>query len=162
MIFENISVENYTHVSTIYEEGLSTGIASFETIVPSWEQWDANHLEFGRIALLIKDQYVGWAALSPTSKRLAYKGVAELSLYIGKDFKGKGFGDILMQEIIEICNLKGIWTIHAGIFRENEASRKLHLKHGFREIGYRERVAQRNGKWHDNFIYERRSKTIGI
>jgi phosphinothricin acetyltransferase len=162
MMFETITEENYSHVSSIYEEGLATGISSFETVSPKWDKWDATHHPFGRLLLKIDNNYIGWVALSPTSQRYAYRGVAELSLYIGKEFKGKGFGDVLMKKIIEICEKSGIWTIHAGIFRENAASRKLHVKHGFREIGFREKVAQRNGKWHDNFIYERRSKTIGL
>lgn len=161
MNFEKITQVNYPFVVAIYEEGLASGIASYETAAPSWSHWDASHHAFGRLLLKLDNNYVGWFSLSPTSQRYAYHGVAELSLYIGRDFQGKGFGDILMEKVIEICESNGIWTIHAGIFRENEASRKLHLKHGFREIGFRERVAERNGKWHDNFIYERRSKTIG-
>ena len=158
----SISEENYGQIARIYSEGLDTGIATFETRIPDWEYWDVNHHKFARIALLENNTVVGWGSLAPVSKREVYGGVAEVSVYISKEHWGKAYGKVILNKLIEISEQENIWTLQSGIFKENAASIKLHQKCGFRIIGFRERVAQRNGKWYDNVLMERRSKKIGI
>ena len=157
-----ISEENYPEVARIYGEGLQTGTATFETTIPSWEKWDAGHLPFGRIIAIEDNNYLGWAALSPVSSRCVYGGVAEVSVYVAETARGKGAGAFLLKNLIEISEANNIWTLQSGIFRDNVASHKLHIKCGFREVGYKEKVGQLNGVWKDNLLLERRSKVVGI
>lgn len=160
MKFVEITSLNYPTVAKIYQEGIETGMATFEEIVPDWETWQNNHLPFGNIALLVQNELVGWASLAPTSKRNAYRGVAEVSVYVSKDHQGNGYGRQLLNELIQISEKNGLWTLQAGIMRENQRSIHLHKNCGFREIGYREKIAKLQGTWRDNILLERRSKTI--
>jgi len=157
-----ISKENYPEVARIYGEGLLTGTATFETTIPSWEKWDAGHLPFGRIMAVEENNNLGWAALSPVSSRCVYGGVAEVSVYVSDSARGNGVGEFLLKKLIEISEENNIWTLQSGIFRENVPSHKLHIKCGFREIGYKEKVGQLRGVWKDNVLLERRSKIVGI
>ena len=158
----SISEENYVEVARIYKEGLQTGLATFETEVPHWEKWDVGHLSFGRILAVYEQNFLGWAALSPVSSRCVYGGVAEVSVYVSAAAREKGVGEFLLKNLIEISEENNIWTLQSGIFRDNIASHKLHLKCGFREIGYREKIGQLNGVWKDNVLLERRSKLVGV
>ncbi len=157
-----ISEENYPAVARIYGEGLQTGTATFETTIPNWEKWDAGHLSFGRILAVEADDYLGWASLSPVSSRCVYGGVAEVSVYVSDSARGKGVGEFLLKKLIEISEENNIWTLQSGIFRDNIASHKLHIKCGFREIGFKEKVGQLRGIWKDNVLLERRSKIVGL
>ena len=157
-----ISEENFPEVGKIYGEGLLTGTATFETAIPSWEKWDNGHLPFGRIMAVEDSNYLGWASISPVSSRCVYGGVAEVSVYVSEKARGKGVGEFLLKNLIKISEANNIWTLQSGIFRENLASHKLHIKCGFREIGYKEKVGQLRGVWKDNVLLERRSKIVGI
>lgn len=159
---KNIKLEDFEAVAEIYKMGVVTGIATFETKTPNWEVWDKKYLKHCRLAAWSENKVVGWAALSQVSSRAVYKGVAEVSVYIHTDYKNNGIGTLLLQRLIIESEKEGVWTLQAGIFRENETSVHLHNKLGFREIGYREKVAKRDGKWYDNIIMERRSRIIGI
>jgi len=162
VIIKPLQFQCWEQVKEIYESGIATGIATFETAAPSWEKWDKSHLNFARFIALINNEVTGWAALSPVSSRCVYGGVAEISVYVAEKFKGKGIGLLLLQNLISESERNNIWTLQAGIFTDNTASLKLHEKAGFRLIGYREKIGKLNGKWKDNFIIERRSKIIGI
>lgn len=161
MEFVEISEEIYSEVAQIYAEGIQTGMATFETKVHSWDYWNENHLAFGRIALISEGKILGWGALAPVSKRAAYAGVAEVSVYIATHAQGKGFGKKILEKLIEISEQNEIWTLQSGIMSQNKASIEMHLKCGFREIGYREKVAILNGAWTNNTLMERRSKIVG-
>ncbi len=144
----------------IYEAGIQTGIATFETKAPSWEEWDQKFLAACRLVMVEEQVVIGWAALSAVSKRAVYRGVAEVTIYVDPNFQGRGVGKALLQELIVQSEAAGFWTLQASIFKENAASIRLHLGAGFREVGYRERVAQRDGVWKDNLLLERRSALI--
>lgn len=149
-------------VLQIYSEGLATGKATFNTEVPSWEAWDKGHHSHSRLVAVENGKVQGWAALSPVSARSCYRGVAELSIYIGAGHQGKGIGNLLMQHLIADSEDNGIWTIHSSTFPENKASINLQKKYGFREIGYRERIAELNGAWRNTVLLERRSQVNGL
>ncbi|MCH7524573.1 MAG: N-acetyltransferase [Bacteroidetes bacterium] len=148
---------DWISVSKIYAEGIETGIATFETELPSWKTWNATYIESCRIIALQKDEVVGFAVLSQVSKRKVYKGVAEVSVYVAKDFRGQHIGGILLKQLIKESEENGFWTLQAGIFSENIASIKLHKKFGFRVVGIRKQIGKLNGKWYDNHFLERRS-----
>lgn len=153
---------HWEQVKQIYESGIATGIATFETTTPSWEKWNNGHLEFARLVAIENKEVVGWAALSPVSNRCVYGGVAEVSVYVADNQKGKGIGKLLLQNLITESENNKIWTLQAGIFTDNMASLKLHEKVGFRVIGYREKIGKLEDNWKDNYIVERRSKIVGI
>lgn len=147
-------------VRAIYEEGIATGQATFETEAPSWETWNADHLVTGRLVARNRGQVVGWAALSPVSGRCVYAGVAEVSVYVAEKARGQGIGTALLQALIIDSEEASIWTLEAGIFPENRASLALHKACGFRQVGYRERLGQLNGLWRNVILMERRSPQI--
>jgi L-amino acid N-acyltransferase YncA len=152
---------DWEQVSSIYLEGIRSGHSTFETNVPTWEQWDAGHLQIARLVMRDGDVISGWAALSPTSKRHVYRGVAESTVYVTEKQRGKGIGRLLLEALIEQSEANGIWTLQASIFPENTASLELHRRCGFREIGRRERIAQHHGVWRDTILLERRSSIGG-
>ncbi|MEI9917454.1 MAG: N-acetyltransferase family protein [Bacteroidota bacterium] len=162
MTIQPLSELHYPEVNRIYLEGIATGNATFETESPSWEKWDAGHLQHSRLVALDNDKVIGWAALSPVSERRVYVGVAEVSVYISASHRGKGVGGKLLRELISSSEANNMWTLTAGIFPENEASVALHKKHGFRIIGTRERVGKMNGVWRDTVQLERRSGVVGM
>ena len=127
-------------MAEIYRQGVESGNATFGEEVPSWECWDRGHLEDCRLVAEIDGRIASWAALSPVSGRAVYAGVAEASVYVGNEHRGKGMGSLLMQRLIESSESSGIWTLQASVFRENLASIMLHESQGFRLVGYRERI----------------------
>ncbi len=161
MQFDIIDQTNYSSVESIYQQGMATGFATFQDEVPSWESWDKDHLRHSRLLVKEGDQIMGWAALSPVSGRCVYGGVAEISIYIAENARGKGYGKSLLNKLIAESERNGIWTIQAEIFPENIASIELHKKCGFRQIGFREKIGKKNGVWRDTLLMERRSKIIG-
>ncbi len=113
-------------VRAVYVEGLATGQATFETEAPGWERWDAAHLSFARLVARAGERIEGWAALSPVSSRPVYAGVAEVSVYVGREARGRGLGRSLLAALIEESERHGVWTLQASIFPENAASVALH------------------------------------
>jgi len=157
----HLEEKHWPQVKSIYEEGIATGNATFETEAPSWEKWRGSHLPFARIVAIENDEVVGWAALSKVSDRCVYAGVAEVSVYVKGNARGKGIGHALLIALISESELNNIWTLTAGIFPENKSSVHLHEKFGFRLIGKRERIGKMNGIWRDTHQFERRSKVVG-
>jgi phosphinothricin acetyltransferase len=100
---------------------------------------------------------VGWIAVGPTSSRSAYRGAVEVSIYIDESYQRRGIGYELMHHIIGMAPDYGIWSLYAAIISINEASIEFHRKCGFREIGYRERIAKdRFGRWQNSTLIELR------
>ena len=143
-------------VEAIYAEGIATRDATFETSTPTWEEFDAGRHRDHRFVAVDGDRVIGWAALSPTSSRDCYAGVAEHSVYVTEDARGRGVGLALMNALLESADSGDIWTIQTSIFPENEASLALHERLGFRVVGRRERIAQLDGAWRDTILLERR------
>ena len=148
-------------VRDIYQQGIDTGHATFETTVPDWPTWDAKHVTKPRLIVREGDRVLGFATLSRVSAREVYRGVCEVSIYVAAQERGKGLGQLLMAELIRQSEEEGIWTLQASIFPENEASVALHLRNGFRVVGRRERIARHGGVWRDTLFLERRSGIAG-
>jgi L-amino acid N-acyltransferase YncA len=153
---------HWERVRKIYAQGIATGLATFETEVPDWETWDDSHLPVARLVALLDGAVVGWAALSPVSDRCAYGGVAEVSVYVAEETRGRGIGSTLLRSLVDASEAEGIWTLQAGTFAENAGSIELHRKAGFREVGRREKLGKLNGRWRDVILLERRSQRIGV
>ena len=153
---------DWSVVRTIYVQGIASGDATFETEPPDWDEWHASRLPVGRIVAEQGGHVIGFAALSPTSKRTVYSGVAEVMVYVGAKSRGCGVGGRLMTRLVEESEAAGIWTLQASIFPENEPSIRAHLSAGFREVGRRERIARfHDGRWRDTVVLERRSGAVG-
>ena len=162
MTIQDLTEAHWPAVKAIYEAGMATGNATFETQAPAWEAWNNAHLGHSRLVAVEDAGTVrGWAALSPVSGRCVYGGVAEISIYIAAEARGQGVGRQLLAALIAESEANGIWTLQAGTFQENTASIAMHTKAGFRVIGHRERIGQHHGVWRNTVQMERRSPTVG-
>ena len=159
---EPLVAAHYEEVKSIYAEGIATGQATLNTTAPNWNTWDKEHLAFARFIAIAEDKVAGWAALSPVSGRCVYSGVAEVSIYIGAAYRGQGIGKELLQHLVSASEENGIWTLQAGIIKENTASVALHQVCGFRIVGLREKLGQLHGVWRDTYLLERRSTVVGV
>jgi phosphinothricin acetyltransferase len=159
MIVRVLRAEDWPAVRAIYEDGIRSGDATFETEAPSWESWDAAHPRL-RLVAERDGAVVGWAALSPASHRRCYRGVGDVSVYIAEEARGAGLGRALLEGLIERSEEAGYWTLTAGVFPENEASLRLHRACGFSAVGVRERIGESGGVWRDVVILERRSEVV--
>jgi phosphinothricin acetyltransferase len=104
---------------------------------------------------------VGWAALTPVSERCVYGGVAEVSVYVAGEVRGRGLGTLLLESLVKASEEAGFWTLQAGIFPENVGSVRIHEKCGFRVVGVRSRLGKLKGVWRDVLLMERRSPVVG-
>ena len=147
-------------VEEIYAAGIETGDATFETETPSWKDFDGGRLAGHRLVALDDGRVVGWATLSRTSARPCYSGVVEHSVYVAGDRRGRGVGRALLEALVARADADGLWTIQTSVFPENAASLALHARVGFRVVGRRERIAQRDGMWRDTILLERRSRHV--
>lgn len=156
MLIRELTETDWPSVKRIYEQGIATGSATFETEAPSWSEWDRAHLNELRLVAEDEGDVVGWAALSPASSRECYRGVAEESVYVEEQARGQGIGRGLLSALVDRADAAGIWTIQTSVFPENVASIELHRRCGFRVVGTRERIGQLRGVWRDTVLMERR------
>jgi L-amino acid N-acyltransferase YncA len=163
MLFEirTMLPEDWPAVRKIYEEGISTGNATFETELPDWHKWNSNHRQNCRLVASNANEILGWAALTSVSVRQVYSGVAEVSLYVAAVARGRGLGKALLQALVNESEADGVWTLQAGIFPENTVSIAVHESCGFRKVGIRSRIGKLDKTWRDVFLLERRSSKVG-
>jgi L-amino acid N-acyltransferase YncA len=152
--------DDWPEVARIFEEGIATGNATFETEVPSWEEWDRAHLAGHRFVAEGDRCVVGWIALAPVSGRACYAGVAEISVYVTAEARARGVGSELLATVVESAERDGIWTLQTSVFPENAASLALLGRFGFRVVGTRERIGRLHGIWRDTVLVERRSEVV--
>jgi L-amino acid N-acyltransferase YncA len=156
MLVRPLVPEDYPAVADVFAEGIATGRATFETRVPTWQEWDAAHLPEHRFVAELDGEVAGWAAVVPYSRRDVYRGVGEESVYVAERARGRGVGRALLETVIASARNGGLWTLQAGIFPDNVASLELHRRLGFREVGVRERIGQLDGAWRDVVLLELR------
>jgi L-amino acid N-acyltransferase YncA/SAM-dependent methyltransferase len=163
VLIRPMRVADAGQVLAVYQAGLDTGQASFETIAPGWDAFDAARLPLHRYVAVdaAAGQVLGWTAASAVSSRCVYAGVIEHSVYVDPVRHRGGIGAALLDALIGSAEAAGIWTIQSGIFPENTASLRLHQKAGFRVVGTRERIGRHHGRWRDTVFLERRSTTTG-
>ncbi|GAA1951033.1 GNAT family N-acetyltransferase [Nocardioides panacihumi] len=149
---------DWDDVRRIYALGIETRNATFETEVPPADALDARWVPGQRWVITTEDEVAGWAAMTPTSARDCYRGVAETSIYIDTALAGGGLGTQLLTHQVDAALGAGFWTLQTSIFPENEASLAIHRKAGFRDVGRRERIAQLDGIWRDTVILELRRR----
>ena len=154
MLVRPFDPRDYPAVAAVFAEGIATGRATFETAVPSWEEWDAAHLHEHRFVAEEDGDVVGWVAVVPYSRRAVYRGVGEESVYVAERARGRGVGKALLDAVIASARAGGLWTLQAGVFPDNVASLELHRRAGFREVGVRERIGRLDGVWRDVVLLE--------
>lgn len=172
-----MTAADWPEVAAIYADGIATGDATFETEVPEWEDWDRARRGDCRIvaerggagapetrrATGSPGAVVGFACLSPVSKRPAYAGVAEAMVYVSASCRGRGIGGRLLRALAREADASGVWTLQAHVFPENGTSVRAHQRAGFRVAGVRERIGRSaDGRWRDTLLLERRSRVAGV
>jgi len=160
--YRKLQEKDWKEVSNIYKEGIETGNANFEGDIPTWKEWDKNHISPCRFVAEKDHKVIGWSALSHASSRPVYSGVAEVSIYVSPSYFGQKIGSSLLEKLITESEKNNIWTLQSTIFRENIPGLRILKKLGFRKIGYRERIGKMKGVWRDIILLERRSIIIGI
>lgn len=153
--------EDWNSIADIYKQGIEHGKSTFNTVCPEFEEWDAAHIQECRFVDEEDGRVVGFTVLSPVSGSCVYHGVVEVSIYIDDAYQGRGIGAALLQRQCEESEKAGYWSLYSSIFSMNGISIAIHKKCGFREVGYREKIAKdKFGNWQDTTIMERRSKVI--
>ena len=147
--------DDWPAVEAIYAEGIATRHATFETAAPSWDEFDTGRHSEHRLVAVESGVVVGWAALSPTSTRACYAGVAEHSVYVARAARGTGAGRAALDAMCRAYAERGFWKIVSRIFPENTASLRLHERCGFRVVGVYQRHGKLDGEWRDCVIVER-------
>jgi phosphinothricin acetyltransferase len=161
LVVEPMILDDGPAVLDIFGQGIATGVSTFETVTPGWDQWDAEHRSDCRFVARLDGRVVGWTALGRWSSRAVYAGVAWESVYVDAAARGSGVGRALLATLIPASEAAGVWTLIAGVQVENTASLALHEHAGFRRIGVQERVGRdATGTWRDVVLLERRSLVV--
>jgi L-amino acid N-acyltransferase YncA len=147
--------EDAAAIASIYNQGIEDRVATFETKmrapsdVAAW--WDGIHPV---VVVEADGRIVAFAATSTYRPRACYAGIAEVSLYVERAFRGHGAGRLAMQAIIQAAEKAGFWKLLSRVFLDNQASRKLIASAGFREVGIYQKHGQLDGVWRDVLIVE--------
>ncbi|HEX8645330.1 MAG TPA: arsinothricin resistance N-acetyltransferase ArsN1 family A [Thermoleophilaceae bacterium] len=143
-------------IAAIHNEGIAERVATFETEPRT--AGDVRPWIGAALPLLVAEEdgrVLGWAKLGEYSDRCAYAGVAEVSVYVGRQGRGRGTGGALVDAICAAAEERGIWKLVALVFPENEPSLRLFARCGFREVGTFRRHGRLDGAWRDVVILER-------
>lgn len=159
-MIRGLNESDWSAIAEIYQYGINSRLATFETTIPSKDTWFRNGVEGTFLAYEEGGEVRGFAKVLPTSSRSCYRGVGEVTIYLHPKAAGRGIGFALLQHLVDLSEEKGFWTLKASIFPENLASLRIHEKCGFREVGRHEKIAQLDGVWRDTVLLERRSSTI--
>ena len=153
------SVDDSAAIAEIYNQGIEDRVATFETKLRSAEDQQAwlrsNAGRYPAVVAHFDGEIIGWAGAGPYRHRECYRGIGEFSMYVRRDWRGRGVGDLLVAGLISEAERLGLWKLLSRIFPFNEASRALCRKHGFREVGVYEKHARLDGEWLDVVIVER-------
>ena len=146
-------------IAEIYNQGIEDRVATYETRQRSAEDQHAWLETIGgrypAVVAQIDDKIIGWAGAGPYRDRECYRGIGEFSMYVHRDWRRRGVGNLLLAGLISEAERLGLWKLLSRIFPFNGASRALCRKHGFREVGMYEKHARLDGRWLDVVIVER-------
>ena len=155
----NATLDDAAAIAEIYNQGIEDRVATYETELRSageQQAWLRAIAErYPAVVAQIDGEIVGWAGAAPYRARECYRGIGEFSMYVRRDWRGQGVGDLLLAGLINEAERLGLWKLVSRIFPFNEASRALCRKHGFREVGIYEKHACLDGRWLDVVIVER-------
>lgn len=146
-------------IARIYNVGIAERAATFETEPRTVAQVEERLQNVHRYPVLVavdaSGSVVGWAGLGEYRPRQCYAGVAEFSIYLSPEARGRGTGKALLQLLIDAARDRGFWKLVSRVFPFNAASRALCRACGFREVGVYEKHAQLDGRWLDVVIVEK-------
>ncbi|HEY1594067.1 MAG TPA: arsinothricin resistance N-acetyltransferase ArsN1 family A [Thermoleophilaceae bacterium] len=151
------ALEDAGVIARIYNEGIEDGLATFETNARSAadvEGW----IRAAFPLVVVENGHgapVAWASAPPyRPRRPAYAGVADFSVYVAREARGRGAGRAAVEGLVAACEERGYWKLLSRIFPENVASLALCRAVGFREVGVYRRHAKLRGEWRDTVIVE--------
>ncbi len=144
-------------IARIYNQGIEDRVGTFETRLRSEADVLGWFDEVHPTVVVERDgEVVAFASTSSyRSGRECYAGIAEFSVYVAREARGRGAGRLAMVALIEGAEGAGFWKLLSRIFVENVASRALVRAVGFREVGIYEKHAKLDGAWKDVVIVER-------
>ena len=148
--------KDWESIKNIYQLGIETKNATFETTVPKdFNEW-SKKLDLNNVFVNESGGIVdGWISLSKFSSRCCYEGVGEVSIYTHPNAKRKGIGTKLYKHLEESAKSSGYWTIQAQLFTNNVSSKALFDALGFREVGIRKNIGKLDDEWIDNYFLEK-------
>ena len=143
-------------ITRIYNEGIADRVGTFETRERSPDDVRAWFNERHPV-VVVEDEtgVVGFASTSSYRTRDCYAGIAEFSVYVARDRRGRGAGRVAMNALVDAARGAGLWKLVSRVFVENIASRTLLASVGFREVGVYEKHARLDGQWRDVVIVEK-------
>ena len=147
MDIREIEISDYPAVQAIYQQGIDSGHATFQTQAKDWSEWNEATAKAGRLLAIEGNEVLGWACLSDVTSRCVYLGVAETSVYVANRAQGRGVGLKLLEALISASETAGYWTLQARIFPENPASIALHHRAGFETLGLHKNAVARWWGW---------------
>jgi L-amino acid N-acyltransferase YncA len=161
-----LGLSHWDAVEAIYREGIDTGHVTFESDIPTREEFFATRLPDHMFVAESGGTVLGWVAVVPVSPSPVCAGVVEHSIFVAEAFREQGLGHQLMDALIASTERAHIWTLQSSVFRENVGSLALHASHGFVKVGVRERIGMmtygpKMGQWRDTLLIERRSELVG-
>ncbi|MFL6499550.1 MAG: arsinothricin resistance N-acetyltransferase ArsN1 family A [Candidatus Udaeobacter sp.] len=159
MLIRTAGLDDAPSIAEIYNQGIEDRVATFETDLRSAEDqqtWlHSNGGRYPAVVAHLNGEIIGWAGAGSYRHRECYRGIGEFSMYVRRDWRSRGVGDLLVAGLISEAERLGLWKLLSRIFVSNEASRALCRKHGFREVGVYEKHARLDGEWVDVVIVER-------
>lgn len=142
-------------ITAIYNQGIEDRVGTFETAARTPDQiaaWFGEEMPI--VVATVESEVVAYAAAFSYSDRCVYGGIGEFSVYVRRDWRGRGAGSIAMRALINASRAAGLWKLLSRIFPENTASRALMRKCGFREVGLHEKHGRLDGVWKDVVLVE--------
>jgi L-amino acid N-acyltransferase YncA len=151
-------LEDAQAVADIYNEGIATRLATFET-----EARQASDVELWlaageRLPVLVAEEeetVLGWARMLAYSDRQVYAGVGEVSVYVTESARGRGLGRALLEELQATARELGYWKLVGKLFTANAASAGLVRSCGWRDVGMHHKHSRLDGEWRDVLVVER-------
>ncbi len=148
-------------IAEIYNREVTETTATFDLVPRTLEgqqEWLA--ARSGAFAAIVgvdttTRQVVGFASLSPYKERAAYRTTVEDSIYIHRDFGGRGIGKALLERLIEVARQSGFHSVIARIEASSTASRALHSSCGFELVGIEREVGRKFHRWLDVAVMQR-------
>jgi L-amino acid N-acyltransferase YncA len=144
-------------IASIYNDGIAGREATFETGSRPAADFH-ERIVSDRYPLLVAEfdgRLVGWAGLAPYSERAPYAGIAECSIYVASNARGRGVGTALCQRLVREAAGRGLWKLIGKVFPENLACLRMVGRCGFREVGLHHRHGRLDGEWRDVLLVER-------
>ena len=146
-------------ISSIYNEAVRTTTATFDIVEKTLDEqmeWFRGHDKDHPVLVAEVEGIVeGWASLSRFDKRRAYDATAENSVYIRERARGRGIGGSLLGGLITAGETTRLRTVLARIVAGNDASLRLHERHGFEHVGLLRKVGFKFDQWLDVHIMQR-------